>query len=75
MLTKYCLPQTIMDKDKEIKYNWPGIENSNFCEIFDCYWQILISERETGHWAFLPPKFKIFLRFINFLILNTFDNS
>ena len=35
--------------------------------FFDCYYQSLISRRETGHWVMFSPKFEIFLIFSYFL--------
>ena len=37
------------------------------CIFFDYYCQILISGRDTGHWAISPRKFKICLIFLYFL--------
>ena len=37
------------------------------CVLFDCYYQRLISGRRTGHQVISPPKFEIFLIFLNFL--------
>ena len=39
-----------LEKSKDTKQNWTGIENFDFCfcVIFDCYYLSLISGRKTG---------------------------
>ena len=53
--TKYLIKA---EKSSKIRHQR---KNSDicFCMFFDCYWQSLISGRETGHWAISPPKFAI----------------
>ena len=62
--------EKVWDKLEKSSRNEKGPKNFDICfhEIFCSLDQILVFERETGHWAVPPTNFKIFLMFPSFLI-------